>query len=133
MSLLAETAASLRDRESATVLLRLLAPWAAFNAADFPEGIRGSVARYVAILATTTEHWSEATRQFEDALAMNERMGARPWLALTQEDYARMLLARGEAAERERAQHLLDQAFATYRALGMESHEERASAVVSTR
>jgi len=44
-----------------------------------------------------------------------------------------MLLARGEAADRKRAQDLLDQALATYRVLGMESYEMRASAVVSTR
>jgi tetratricopeptide (TPR) repeat protein len=47
--------------------------------------------------------------------------GARPWLAHTQDDYARMLLARAGPGDRERAQELLDAALATYRELGMET------------
>ena len=43
MSLLAETSALLGDTDSAAVLYGLLRPWAALNAADQPEGIRGSV------------------------------------------------------------------------------------------
>jgi hypothetical protein len=63
--------------------------------------------------------WSEAARHFEDALEMNARMGARPWLADTQNDYARMLLARGAPGDRQKAQLLLSQAVPTYRRLGM--------------
>jgi hypothetical protein len=47
-------------------------------------------------------------------------MGARPWLAYTQEDYAHMLLACDEEGDRERAQKLIDAALATYRELGMQ-------------
>ena len=133
MSLLAETSALLRDREPATVLRRLLAPWAGLNVTDLPEGMRGSVERYLGILATTTEHWSEATRHFDNALAMNERMGARPWLAQTQEDYARMLDARGDPGDRIRAQELLAEAIVTYRELGMGPHVARARAAVAAR
>jgi DNA-binding SARP family transcriptional activator len=122
MSLLAETAALLGDTDSATVLYRLLVPWAAFNAADWPEAIRGSVSRYLGILATTRRRWDEAGMHFEDAVAMNARMGARPWLAHTQHDYARMLLARARTQDREHARDLLNQALVTYRELGMESH-----------
>ena len=46
-------------------------------------------------------------------------MGARPWLAHTQHDYARMLLARDAPGDRERAELLLSEALATYRELGM--------------
>jgi hypothetical protein len=46
-------------------------------------------------------------------------MGARPWLAHTQYDYARMLLARGAAGDRERAEELLASATALAQALGM--------------
>jgi hypothetical protein len=49
-------------------------------------------------------------------------MGARPWLAHTQNDYARMLLARDGHGNRERAQALLDKALATYRELGMQPY-----------
>jgi len=107
--------------------------WAAFNAGDHPEGIRGSVSRYLGLLATTLKRFDEAQSHFEDAIALNERMGARPWLAHTQSDYARMLLAHDGPGDRERAQQFLDQALATYRELGMESYAANASDANSTR
>ena len=121
MSLLAETSALLGDADSAPVLYRLLVPWGAFNADDYPEGVRGSVSRYLGLLAKGTDRRDEAASHFEDALAINERMGARPWLARTQNDYARTLFDRDDPGDRERAQELLDQALATYRELGMET------------
>jgi len=127
MSLLAETSALLNDTDSAAVLYALLLPYAALNAADWPEAIRGSVSRYLGLLATTTKRWEHAKLHFEEALAMNTRMGARPWLAHTQHDYARMLLARQDPRARQRAQELLDGALTTYRELRMESYAARAS------
>jgi DNA-binding SARP family transcriptional activator len=121
MSLLAESAALLDDTDSASVLYRLLLPWAALNVVDQAEGVRGAVSRYLGLLAMTTARRPEAERHFEAALAMNARMGARPWLARTQEDYARMLLGRDDPGDRERAQELLAAAGATYRELGMQS------------
>jgi hypothetical protein len=50
---------------------------------------------------------------------VNRRIGARPWLAHTKEDYAHMLLARGGAGDAESAARLLDEVVATYRELGM--------------
>jgi DNA-binding SARP family transcriptional activator/tetratricopeptide (TPR) repeat protein len=120
MSLLAETCGVLGDRDQATVLYELLEPWAAFNAVDHPEGIRGSISRYLGILAATLRRWDDAAPRFEDALAMNERMGVRPWLARTQSDYARMLLARGRPTDRDRAAELEARAAATCRELGMQ-------------
>jgi hypothetical protein len=49
-------------------------------------------------------------------------MGARPWLAHTEHDYARMLRARNGRGDRERAERLLDAARKTYRELGMNSY-----------
>jgi predicted ATPase/DNA-binding SARP family transcriptional activator len=121
MSLLAETASLLGDAGSGEVLHRLLAPWAAFSAADHPEGFRGSIARYLGLLATLTRSWAAAERHYDAALAANARMGARPWHAHTENDYARMLLARGGRGDRQRARALLDAARATYRALGVDS------------
>jgi len=129
MSFLAETSATLVDTESAAVLYELLAPWAGLNAVDVAEGFRGSVSRYLGLLTAALGRWSEAASHFEDGMAMNERMGARPWLAHTQEDYARMLLGRDSPGEAERARELVEQALATYRELGMESYAARASAL----
>ena len=119
LSVLAEVAAYLQDRDRAAILHRQLLPYAWLNAAATGDFAIGSVARYLGLLATTMGHWNEAAQHFEDALAMNERMGARPWLAHTQHDYARTLLARDEPGDRERAQELLHQALATYRELGI--------------
>jgi DNA-binding SARP family transcriptional activator len=127
MSLLAETCVLLSDSHPAAVLSRLLTPWAGFNAVDIPEGTRGAVSRYLGLLSTTTKHWEEAEVHFENAVAMNSRMGARPWLAHTQSDYARMLLARDGPGDRERAQKLLDAALASYRELGMKSYAATAA------
>jgi tetratricopeptide (TPR) repeat protein len=77
--------------------------------------------------------WDDAAQHFEQALVMNQRMGARPWLAHTQHDYAQMLLHRDSPGDRERAQELLDQALATYRELGMESYAAKTSEPTSTR
>jgi hypothetical protein len=122
MSLLAETSAFLGDSRSGVVLYRLLVPWAAFSAADHPEGFRGSISRYLGLLATMTQSWEQAELHFEDALAANAGMGALPWLAHTANDYARMLQARSGGGDRDRVRDLLDTALGAYRELGMESH-----------
>jgi hypothetical protein len=122
MSLLAETCDLLGDADAGAVLYRLLVPWAAFSAADHPEGFRGSISRYLGLLASMTQSWEAAELHFENALAANARMGARPWLAHTENDYAQMLCARDGRGDRERAEALLDAARKTYEELGMESY-----------
>ena len=82
MSLLAETSALLDDSASASTLYVLLSPYAALNVADWPEAMRGSVSRYLGLLATTMKSWDDAEEHFEAGLAMNAECGFRPWLAL---------------------------------------------------
>jgi tetratricopeptide (TPR) repeat protein len=129
--LLAETCALVHEGNSAAVLYRLLLPWAAFNVLAHPEVIRGSVSRYLGLLSSTLSRWEEAERHFEDGLEMNERMGARPWVAHTQHDYAAMLLARDEPGDREQASRLVREALATYRQLGMRDWADKADAIES--
>jgi tetratricopeptide (TPR) repeat protein len=76
--------------------------------------------------------FEDAARYFEEALQMNERMGARPWLAHTQEGYARMLLRRNGQGDRERAEKLLSSAQATYHELGMRGDAANAAALART-
>jgi len=123
MSLITETATILGDSESAPILYRLLAPWAGLNAANHPEGSRGSVSRYLGLLATTMKRWADAERHFHDALDTNERMGAWPWLAHTEADYARMLLARGESGDQRRADELRAQAIEIYQRIGVDTDQ----------
>ncbi|MDQ3866280.1 MAG: hypothetical protein M3304_05575, partial [Actinomycetota bacterium] len=68
----------------------------------------------------------DAERHFRDSLELSARIGARPSLAHTQTEYAQMLLERQDRPALETARVLLDEAVATYRELGMESHLGRA-------
>jgi hypothetical protein len=60
-------------------------------------------------------------RHFEEALASNAGMGARPWLAHAQADYARLLFARDAPGDMPKARLLLSQARASAQALGIQS------------
>jgi DNA-binding SARP family transcriptional activator len=117
--LLAETCVLLEAAGHAARLHELLLPYAALNAIAVPQLALGSTSRPLGMLATLLGRFEDAERHFEEALRMNERMGARPWLAHTQEGYARLLLRRDAGGDRERAEELQSQADATYRELGM--------------
>jgi DNA-binding SARP family transcriptional activator/tetratricopeptide (TPR) repeat protein len=116
---LAEAAESLTHAPAAAILYEPMLPFHNRVAVAYSELSMGSVARYLGLLATTMECWDDAERHFSDALEMNERIGSPPWLAHTQDDYARMLLARAAPGDREQALVLLGAALATYRRLGM--------------
>jgi tetratricopeptide (TPR) repeat protein len=124
MSLLAQTCVLLGDAETARELYARMLPWGAVNASDLTESMRGAMARYLGLLAGLLGRDAEAARHFEAALAMNARMGARPWLACTRLDYGRLLEARGED---ERGRELIAAAFDDFRELGMDSRAYRAS------
>jgi DNA-binding CsgD family transcriptional regulator/transcriptional regulator with XRE-family HTH domain len=79
----------------------------------------GSIAHYCGILACMLGRWDEAEQHFEAALAMNERMRARPFAARTRYWWARMLLQRGKAEDRERALTLLEEANQAADKMGM--------------
>jgi predicted ATPase/class 3 adenylate cyclase len=129
MTYLADVCTFLGDKTRAATLYKILLPFAGLNVVfGNAEGCYGALSRYLGALATTLELWAEAAQHFEDALAMNARMNARPWLAHTQEQYARMLLARRQSGDREKAAALLNAALATARELGMGGLEERATA-----
>ena len=90
LGLLAEAANSLDDQERASALYELLLPYGDRIAVAYPEISTGAVARNLGLAAWTVERWEDAERHFEAALELNERVGARPWLARTQADRARM-------------------------------------------
>jgi tetratricopeptide (TPR) repeat protein len=133
MSLLADTCALLTDRRAAAALYGKLLPYSGFIAVDVPEGSRGSVSRYLGLLAALLHRGDTAGRHFEQALEMNERLGLRPWLAHTQYDYARMLLERDAPGDSDRAQELLQLALAAYHELGMKSFAASASKLAASK
>ncbi len=114
--LLAETCALLDDVAPAAGLYDLLAPYAEHTAVAVPEMALDSTARPLGILAVLLERYEAAEAHFQAAAAMNERMGARPWLAHTWSEHAQLLARLGDA----RATELQGQAEAIYRELGME-------------
>ncbi|HYL58835.1 MAG TPA: AAA family ATPase [Candidatus Acidoferrales bacterium] len=129
MTYLVDVCTFLGDRPRAATLYEILLPFAGRNVV-VSNGVacHGALSRYLGALAATLEKWDDAARHFEDALAMNARMDARPWLAHTQEQYATMLLARARPGDRDKAASLLESALATARELGMHALEERVTA-----
>jgi tetratricopeptide (TPR) repeat protein len=130
MSLLPEACRSLGEVDRASVLYDLLRPYRRHNALATPELCRGSVSRSLGILAGVMSRPKQAAKHFEDALEMNATMGARPWVAYTQHDYARMLLAAGAPTDAARAEELLDSASATCEDLGMTALAAKVTALL---
>ena len=132
MTYLVDVCNFLGDQARAESLYRILLPYAGRNVVvSTAAACYGALSRYLGALATTLERWDDAARHFEDALAMNARMDARPWLAHTQEQYATMLLARRQSGDLDKAAALLDAALITTRELGMRALEERVTARIA--
>jgi predicted ATPase len=117
----------LNEAEVAAGLYSLLARYSrhviAFTASQ-PVACYGSASFYLGLLATVTAQWTAADAHFGTAISAHERLAARPFLARTRYEYARMLLARGHGEDRDRASGLLDQALATASTLGMAVAED---------
>lgn len=69
----------------------------------------GAADRYLGMLAATLGDSPRAEEHFERALELNRRMGARTWLAHTDYQYARALIASGRTTD-ERVQVLASEA-----------------------
>jgi class 3 adenylate cyclase/DNA-binding CsgD family transcriptional regulator len=126
---LSEVCAALNDRVRAELLYRLLLPYAR-RILLLGGGVAcsGAADRFLGLLCVTMARWSEAQQHFEGALAMNAAIGARVPLVHTQHNYAAMLLARGDAGDRERATVLLRASLESAREIGMRALVERAAA-----
>jgi DNA-binding SARP family transcriptional activator len=93
----------------------------------FAAWVGGSVALYLGLLDTTAGDWPAAEAHFAAATTTHERIDAPIWLARTRLEWARMLLARGEAGDAKRAQELLDDALTAAGALGLTNIEAEAA------
>ncbi len=71
---------------------------------------RGSVEQTLGILAATLERWEDAEQHFAAAAEYHERVGAKLFLARTWLNWGGALLARGQAADSERARKLIERA-----------------------
>ena len=123
---LAQVCAFLNDDRRAPTLYRFLLPYDGRNIlAGTTVACYGAAAHFLGLLAATMARWNEAEKHFEDALAMNERTGAKPLLAHTLFDYAAMLSRRGDADNRARAIASLERASALSAELEMRALTER--------
>jgi DNA-binding SARP family transcriptional activator len=121
---LSETAATVGDPTHAEMLHDLLEPYADRNVAvGWASTCMGSAARHLGLLADLLGRRKPAIAYFETALAMNERMRARPWVAHTQVELARVL------GGQKRAAKLLEAGIAEAQELGMPRLIERGEAV----
>jgi DNA-binding CsgD family transcriptional regulator len=88
----------------------------------------GSVDRYLGMLAATLGEWERAEQHFEQALLLNRQMGALTWLAHTDYEFARSLLARGDRAP-PRAAALLSEAGRLAEQIGLRALQGRIEAL----
>lgn len=121
---LAEVVAGLRDTSRAEILYERALRYAGLNVGG-QVVCYGAASRYLGLLAGTLSRWEDAEKHFVDALAANNAMHALPWVALTEYDYAVLLLERGRKDDESRARSLLESASATASKLGMAALDER--------
>jgi tetratricopeptide (TPR) repeat protein len=120
VALLSEAAAALGDGATAHTLYGLLLPFAERNVAiGWASTCAGSASRHLGLLACAMGRPDDAARHFDAAISMNEHMGAWPWVARTQVEYAEMLLGDPDPSSRERGAKLLETGLAEARRLGM--------------
>jgi hypothetical protein len=126
LAILAQTCATLGDRPRARRLHARLLPFAERGVYPGVAAIYlGTSSYYLGRLATTLRRWPEAERHFAAARRLDERTGARPWIARTLHAWAGMLIARSAAGDRARANALLREALVVARRLGMRALARR--------
>jgi hypothetical protein len=126
----ATVCAQLGDTSAAVTLYGLLLPYSGQMAG---QGIvwTGSVAHYLGVLATVLGDLAAADAHFAEAGASHQRMGAPTWLARTRLEWARMLLARRQPGDAQRARELLGHVLATARELGLANVEWQADELLT--
>lgn len=107
LTYLTDACAALGDQSLAAELYRELTPHAGTNVMiGHLVMCYGSADRYLGMLAATLGEWKNAEEHFERAIALNRQMGMRTWLAHTEYEYARMLLAQQPAEHARAMTHL---------------------------
>jgi DNA-binding CsgD family transcriptional regulator len=133
LAYLTDACAALGDEATAALVYPELEPHAGTNVMiGHLVSCYGAADRYLGMLATTLGEWERAEEHFERAMGLNRRMAAATWLAHTQFQYARLLLARGRG-ERERAEALLGEAATLAERIGLAALLSRVRALGSPR
>ena len=98
------------DRRWARALYDLAVPYSGSNCTLGLASFLGAADHWLGVLATAAGRYSEAVTHLEAALMRHREMGARPWTALTEEAYGRVLTLRGQPADAEFAAALTQSA-----------------------
>jgi DNA-binding CsgD family transcriptional regulator/tetratricopeptide (TPR) repeat protein len=117
---LADACAAVGHEEMAAIVYAELEPLAG-STVMIGHGVAcyGVADRFLGMLAATLGEVERAETHFEQALDRNRKMGAMTWLAHTEYEYARLLLAQGRRA-RARAEALVGEATALAETIGMD-------------
>lgn len=124
---LAEACSLLGDRVRAELLYGSLLPYV--EEISFPTGV---CARFLGLLAGVLERFEEADAHFRLAHVVGERLGAPVWAAQSRLDHGRMLLARDDPDDHERARELLEAARDAFQAMGVDVYAQRAAALAAS-
>jgi hypothetical protein len=118
--MLAEVCAALGDPTSAAALYEALLP-ARGQYVLLAIGVlcMGSVSYYLGLLALTSGAWRDAEELLTEAIEAHGRVGALPMLTRSRLAYLRLLRARDDPSDRERAGSLREQVITDAAALGM--------------
>lgn len=125
-------AALLRDQARADQLYNLLLPYASFNTPNVLLMYEGSVSRFLAHMAACLGYTDRVSALFEDAYAMNLRMGAKPLVARTLFEHARWLSTQSTSSAQVRATELAIQASKIAEPMGMMPLVHRAQKLITT-
>jgi tetratricopeptide (TPR) repeat protein len=130
---LIETCALLDERRWAADMYEALLPYSS-QCIILAEGgaWRGAVTHFLGVLSTMMGEWDDAERHFAHAIAVHERAEAPPFIARTQYEWAKMLVARNDGRGRARALKLLSCAGETARDLGMQPLARRVGDLAGT-
>jgi len=116
---LSEACIALNDRLRLIELYKFLKPFRAIMASVPGTALMGAVSGYMATIAVQLDKKVRARELFEEALHLNTRMAALPWLARTQTDYAQFLLRGNSRKDQVRARDLVASARKTATQLGL--------------
>jgi DNA-binding NarL/FixJ family response regulator len=94
-------------------------------------GNTGAVARPLGIMAAALGRLDDAVRHLSEAVALERRAGAQPFLALAQYELARVLAARGAPGDRTQAEQAAERSRQVARRLGLAPTERAATALAA--
>lgn len=131
LALIGIVAVLIDDAEVAEDVYVRLVPTAHYYSGDGSGGVfsHGANARLIGDLARVSGRFDEALGHYRDAVAMNARIGARPFTALSRLGWAQTLLARGD--DLAAAAEMTAQAAAEFRRLSMPGPLGTATALTS--